>query len=748
MSTSVPQRSRWLLKLMLAVMASVIALFLGEAFIRVFGNTPELKAMWVSRKQSAYQRSENPLLSIELKPNFRDPEADLRHSYRAINAHGLRDRERSVEKVPGVRRVLLLGDSIVEGHGLAFPETIGAQWEKLESSGHTEVFNFGVSGYVTLSEVELLETRGVKFRPDVVVLIFIENDYNNFVVEFMPMGAMVDRPTWAKHLFVNSHLFRKLAIEANLFGFGTDADPLSRNHAALGGNNVVDGLARLRAMSEEHGFDVVIAIWPRFENDAVIDPAPMPDSNVPIVERLATMFGFPSTRLSVGFRKHREANGVANPRMTYSSGDGMHPSPVGAAVAASVLRGWVETRGETSGRFETSRGLPAMREDAAAVAAAAALGMAEPNYASVHSNYGRTLLQAGRIEEALAALDRAVQLDPRSRIAYYNRGLARLRSGMADAALTDFDRAIALGPDFMEAYSDRGIVHWQMRRFEAARADFDKAIELDPDHPGSFNNRGVLRRDQGDYVGAREDFTEAIRLQPEFVGALHNRGVLLRRIGNPDDAVDDFSVIIALHPSRASAWSHRGVAHDAAGNRKLALHDLSRAIDLEPGSAYHHANRGNVNFSLGNVEASLADYNRATVLAPDFAEAVFRRGLCHLKQRRFREALADLLRAVALEPNSERFLIELAWLRATCPDDTVRDEAKAVEDATRAHALVGRHDARTFEVLAAAHAAFGDFGTAVKWQEKAAALFSDDAAKAQHERIKMYERGEAYQVDE
>ena len=279
---------RWPLKLALALASTSISLLIAELAIRAFGGAPAVRAMWVSRDDCVYKRSLNPLLSIELKANYRADDPDLTTTYEFTNAHGLRDRERAVPKPQGVRRILLLGDSVVEGHGIAQSHTISHQWESLYLEGMTEVLNFGVSSYITRSEVELLEVKGLQFEPDVVVLIFVENDYLNFIVEGFPLTLGAHRPEWSKHLFVHSDLFRLLSIHMNLYGCGIDADPLARNRGAVGENNVVDGLARLRELAVEHGFEPLVAVWPHFENAAIADSVFMPDGGGELViERLA-----------------------------------------------------------------------------------------------------------------------------------------------------------------------------------------------------------------------------------------------------------------------------------------------------------------------------------------------------------------------------------------------------------------------------------------------------------------------------
>lgn len=96
-----------------------------------------------------------------------------------INAHGLRGPDRPYDKPPGVRRVLLLGDSITEGYSVEEPYTLRSVLEALLNSrgeGRFEVINGGTAGYSTDQEYLFYIGEGVRYEPDVVVLLFCYND--------------------------------------------------------------------------------------------------------------------------------------------------------------------------------------------------------------------------------------------------------------------------------------------------------------------------------------------------------------------------------------------------------------------------------------------------------------------------------------------------------------------------------------------------------------------------------------------
>ena len=91
-----------------------------------------------------------------------------------INARGLRDRDYPEARVPGLCRMLVVGDSFAWGFGVQREEI----WHERIELRHPdwEIVNAGVAGYATDQELLYLEHRGLALRPDVVLLLFHPND--------------------------------------------------------------------------------------------------------------------------------------------------------------------------------------------------------------------------------------------------------------------------------------------------------------------------------------------------------------------------------------------------------------------------------------------------------------------------------------------------------------------------------------------------------------------------------------------
>jgi lysophospholipase L1-like esterase len=470
-----------LAKIALVIASSAVALGIAELAVRLLGLAPDVRPIVVANDDSVYMRSDNPILGFELKPDYRNPHADLSKSFPSTNSHGQRDHERTLEKPAGVRRILLLGDSVVEGQGIReIRDTLSGQLERLYPPGTVEVLNFGVSGYCTRAEIELLEVKGLEFQPDIVVVVFVFNDFDNFNQDAFLTGARVDRPAVVDFLFLRSHLFRLLCIRLDWFRFVAQTDPLGWNDQAIGDNNVAQGFERLAQLADEHGFSPVVAIWPTFGNDGIFDRPFLPgDDTELIVERLAGMYGIPTYRVSGRLEEILGPfDGSFNPRLRYTlDGDGTHPTRECAEIAAPALRSIIADLKPWSGA--TAAG-PREQEDLAAIEEANKIGLQRPDYSQVYVNRGADLIRQGKFDEAIEVSREAIRHDPDSFQGLNNLGSALLARGRAEEAIVHLRKAIETAPGYAIAHANLGAALTALGDREQGMKHTCRAVQLNP----------------------------------------------------------------------------------------------------------------------------------------------------------------------------------------------------------------------------------------------------------------------------
>jgi len=257
-----------------------------------------------------------------------------------------------------------------------------------------------VGGYNTLMEVEALKVKGLQFEPDAVVLIFVENDFDNIACEMAVLSGM-SRPAWVNWAFRKSHLFRLLCLRLDWFGFRGDADPIERGLAAIGTNNVARALPLFKELSVKHKFQPWIAIWPRFEDNTVTNVHFLGDGSTLVIEALAGISDVPTCRLSESFNSHLESGGrPVNPKRDWTYGDGMHPKAEGVRIAAQALKSMLDS---TPPKMVEDSSLQ-MAKAAAAVRVAQTLGIKGVDYKAALLQYGRWMEESDNPADAVRLL--------------------------------------------------------------------------------------------------------------------------------------------------------------------------------------------------------------------------------------------------------------------------------------------------------------------------------------------------------
>jgi len=174
--------------LLLAAAATLIALLLGEAAVRLI--RPQIFPVHPPGMYVA-----DPNVGYALAPGFqgRLERAEFSAPF-SVGPSGLRgedgDRDRAA------LRILALGDSQTFGFGVRDGETYAAVLERLlrERTGRpVEVLNAGVPGYGTADQRNFLVSRWEALRPDIVILQFLPvNDFVESRYPAVDWAAIVD----------------------------------------------------------------------------------------------------------------------------------------------------------------------------------------------------------------------------------------------------------------------------------------------------------------------------------------------------------------------------------------------------------------------------------------------------------------------------------------------------------------------------------------------------------------------------
>jgi tetratricopeptide (TPR) repeat protein len=284
--------------------------------------------------------------------------------------------------------------------------------------------------------------------------------------------------------------------------------------------------------------------------------------------------------------------------------------------------------------------------------------------------------------------------------------------------------------------------------FRQAVAHFTPRLAKDPKDSYAFTARGLAHALNNEPDQGLADFDEAIRLEPRATLAHYHRANLAYGKGQYDRALADYNVVIQGDPAFDWAYHVRGWIYYRKKDYDRALADYETALRLVPTESVFYRDRGNIALARKDYGKALADYDRSIRLDPSYVVPWHLRGVTWQAKKEYARALADFEKAAQLAgkaPYASTYFTALAVLRAGCPDDKIRDGAKALEAARKAHALA--KGPAEMAALAAAHAELGQFDRAVSWQEQAVAAAPEGAKEPYRERLKKYQDRKPYRLE-
>ncbi len=148
--------------------------------------------------------------------------------------------------------------------------------------------------------------------------------------------------------------------------------------------------------------------------------------------------------------------------------------------------------------------------------------MHNPSSSLVHTNLSIDLIDAGRIDDAIAHAQKALQLKPDYGRGHCALGLGLTKLGKLDDAMIQYQQALENEPTLAEACYDLGAIYGMKGDLQKAFEYTQRAVELKPYSFEAQNDFGLALISQRRFQEAIEHFQEAENLRPNspepFVG--------------------------------------------------------------------------------------------------------------------------------------------------------------------------------------------------------------------------------------
>lgn len=232
-----------------------------------------------------------------------------------------------------------------------------------------------------------------------------------------------------------------------------------------------------------------------------------------------------------------------------------------------------------------------------------------------HTHLGLLLMEAGRHDEAMAHLLKALGKHPHPADAHTNLGLLLMDMGRDGEARVHLVKALELDPKQADAHNNLGALLAHSGSPEEAMGHLLKALELHPDHAEVHYNLADLLASMGQTEEALAHYQKALELYPGYADAQSNLGLLLAKTGRPDEAIAHFRKALELNPDHANAHNNLGVMLAKKGESVEAITHYRRALAIDPTQLAHLDNLVVLLLKRGQRSDAIAVLEHALALA-------------------------------------------------------------------------------------------------------------------------------------
>ncbi len=229
------------------------------------------------------------------------------------------------------------------------------------------------------------------------------------------------------------------------------------------------------------------------------------------------------------------------------------------------------------------------------------------------------LFDPPRVEDARAAVDRAIALDPENPEAWVRQGNVLFLEGQEADAMASVERGLALGPDNPLALAMNASLAMNNGELERGLTLLRHAVSTDPLHwvNRSFLITTLINSRKLDKARNVLDESLALAPDPAMFAALHARVALNE--GKPEEALDQVALMLGPMPSirggdarlSVTAMAQHDLGNEEASRTALEtfLETYADESPLEMASIYAWRNELDEAFTWLERAAALDDYS-------------------------------------------------------------------------------------------------------------------------------------------
>jgi tetratricopeptide (TPR) repeat protein len=252
----------------------------------------------------------------------------------------------------------------------------------------------------------------------------------------------------------------------------------------------------------------------------------------------------------------------------------------------------------------------------------------DKNPAYAWNQRSSALIGLGQYPDALAAAERALNINTNFAEAWNNKGVSLWHLQKYDDAQAALQKALELNPKYSQAWFNQGRILSQIKQYKEALAAYDKALNNDINFQENLTCAEILYNSQNLGQWNLKEYENILKSAKNFCAALlANRSVTLWNLTDYQNALKSTDQAIQLNPKSLEAWYNKGVVLIDLKQYEDALAAYEQAEQLSPNNFYILTGKGLALVGLGEDQKALAAFEAALNINPNYALAQQQRDL-------------------------------------------------------------------------------------------------------------------------
>ena len=345
----------------------------------------------------------------------------------------------------------------------------------------------------------------------------------------------------------------------------------------------------------------------------------------------------------------------------------------------------------------------------------------QSDYAWAHNQRGLIARDQKQYDGAIAAFEKAHELDPREPVFAHNLADCYRQQKQYGKASEWVDKTLAIQSDYASAHNLRGLIAQDQKQYDGAIAAFEKAHELDPRELVFPNNLADCYRQQMQYGKASEWVDKTLAIQSDYAWAHNQRGLIARDQKQYDGAIAALEKAHELDPREPVLPNNLADCYRQQKQYGKASEWVDKTLAIQFDYAWAHNQRGLIARDQKQYDGAIAAFEKAHELDPH--EPVFPNSLtdCYRQQKQYGKASEWVDKTLAIQSD---------YASAHNQRGLIAQDQKQYDGAIAAFEKAHELDPRELVFpnnLADCYRQQMQYGKASEWVDKTLAIQSDYA---------------------